>query len=355
MLIRERTKIRAPLLERLPKLRADQPAQRLPAHRRRRLHAARRHRLVEPARRHALLRHGRADLGPRARRDAADPAADGVAEGRATGRPASAARCAARRSASSATAASARVVAGYGRAFGMHVLVWAREDVARARAGRRPRRRRRARRRSSSDATCSRCTCGSSMRRAASSTAADLARMKPTALLVNTSRAPLIEPGALVDALRAGRPGMAAVDVYEEEPCATPRIRCSTMHERHLHAAHRLCDARRIRTAVHRHLRPDHRLRRHADQRGQPGRASLAPRARALIFLGLHELFIRATTAGGVLPASRRASGFGATHRARIPPWSSRSGQEVLCASCRVEKPRATWRAVRPAMSGGER
>src|SRR6185503_16238648 len=49
-------------------------------------------------------------------------------------------------------------------------------------------------------------------------TAADLARMKPTALLVNTSRAPLIEPGALVDALRAGRPGMAAVDVYEDEP-----------------------------------------------------------------------------------------------------------------------------------------
>ena len=49
-------------------------------------------------------------------------------------------------------------------------------------------------------------------------TADDLARMKPTALLVNTSRAPLIEPGALVVALRAGRPGMAAVDVYEDEP-----------------------------------------------------------------------------------------------------------------------------------------
>src|SRR5262249_57817373 len=49
-------------------------------------------------------------------------------------------------------------------------------------------------------------------------TAADLARMKPTALIVNTSRAPLIAPGALVEALRAGRPGMAAVDVYEEEP-----------------------------------------------------------------------------------------------------------------------------------------
>ena len=46
----------------------------------------------------------------------------------------------------------------------------------------------------------------------------DLARMKPTALLVNTSRAPLIEPGALVAALQGGRPGFAAVDVYEEEP-----------------------------------------------------------------------------------------------------------------------------------------
>ena len=47
---------------------------------------------------------------------------------------------------------------------------------------------------------------------------ADLERMKPQSLLVNTSRAGLIEPGALVDALRAGRPGMAAVDVYETEP-----------------------------------------------------------------------------------------------------------------------------------------
>jgi len=42
--------------------------------------------------------------------------------------------------------------------------------------------------------------------------------MKPSALLVNTSRAPLIAPGALVEALRQGRPGMAAVDVYEDEP-----------------------------------------------------------------------------------------------------------------------------------------
>jgi len=50
----------------------------------------------------------------------------------------------------------------------------------------------------------------------------DLARMKPTALLVNTSRAGLIEPGALVAALRAGRPGLAAVDVYESEPLRDP-------------------------------------------------------------------------------------------------------------------------------------
>ena len=46
--------------------------------------------------------------------------------------------------------------------------------------------------------------------------------MKPTALLVNTSRAPLIEPDALLNALRAGRPGMAAIDVYDHEPVRDP-------------------------------------------------------------------------------------------------------------------------------------
>jgi D-3-phosphoglycerate dehydrogenase len=50
----------------------------------------------------------------------------------------------------------------------------------------------------------------------------DLSCMKPTALLVNTSRAALIEAGALVNALRAGRPGMAAIDVYEDEPLRDP-------------------------------------------------------------------------------------------------------------------------------------
>jgi len=60
-------------------------------------------------------------------------------------------------------------------------------------------------------------------------TAADLAGMKPTALLVNTSRAPLIEPGALAAALRAGRPGMAAVDVFETEPVRDPSHPLLTM------------------------------------------------------------------------------------------------------------------------------
>lgn len=54
-------------------------------------------------------------------------------------------------------------------------------------------------------------------------TIADLAAMKPTSLIVNTSRAGLIAPGALVSGLRAGRPGMAAVDVFEDEPLRDPK------------------------------------------------------------------------------------------------------------------------------------
>jgi D-3-phosphoglycerate dehydrogenase len=110
-----------------------------------------------------------------------------------------------------------KVVAGYGQAFGMNVLVWASEPsrahaqadgcvVA-----------------ESKDAFFETCDVISLHMRLVEATrgivtAADLALMKPTALLVNTSRAGLIEPGAFVGALRAGRPGMAAVDVYEEEP-----------------------------------------------------------------------------------------------------------------------------------------
>jgi len=49
-------------------------------------------------------------------------------------------------------------------------------------------------------------------------TAGDLNRMQETSLFVNTSRAGLVEPDALIEALRRGRPGMAAVDVFDEEP-----------------------------------------------------------------------------------------------------------------------------------------
>jgi len=113
------------------------------------------------------------------------------------------------------------VVAGYARAFGMNVLVWAREatrekaraegwDVAPSR-----------------EAFFEQCDVISLHMRLVDATRgivkeADLRRMKPSALLVNTSRAPLIEPGALVRALQSGRPGMAAVDVYDKEPLRDP-------------------------------------------------------------------------------------------------------------------------------------
>lgn len=105
------------------------------------------------------------------------------------------------------------LVAGYGRAFGMRVLVWGREG-------------------SQTRARLDGYEVGPLFTESdvlslhlrltdethAIITSADLAQMKPTALLVNTSRAELIESGALEAALRAGRPGFGAVDVYEEEP-----------------------------------------------------------------------------------------------------------------------------------------
>jgi D-3-phosphoglycerate dehydrogenase / 2-oxoglutarate reductase len=108
-------------------------------------------------------------------------------------------------------------VAGYGKAFGMNVLIWAREaTLAKARADGYET----ASSKASFFETCDVLTLHMRLVDATRGivTASDLARMKPSTLLVNTSRAPLIEPGALVNALRAGRPGMAAVDVYEEEP-----------------------------------------------------------------------------------------------------------------------------------------
>jgi D-3-phosphoglycerate dehydrogenase len=110
-----------------------------------------------------------------------------------------------------------QMVAGYGRAFGMDVLVWGSEG-ARARAVQ--------------DGYKAAENCEAFFEasdvlslhlRLLDSTRGivkldSLTRMKPTALLVNTSRAELIEEGALVSALNRGRPGMAAVDVFESEP-----------------------------------------------------------------------------------------------------------------------------------------
>ena len=110
-----------------------------------------------------------------------------------------------------------KAVAGYGVAFGMNVLIWASEGS-------------RTRAETDGYATAAskeqffqECDVLSLHLRLNDTTrgvvtAADLSRMKTTALLVNTSRALLIEPEALVNGLRAGRPGMAAVDVFEEEP-----------------------------------------------------------------------------------------------------------------------------------------
>src|ERR1700722_7199277 len=113
------------------------------------------------------------------------------------------------------------VVASYGRAFGMRVIAWARPaSLEKARADGHTAA-------ASKEAFFEECDVMTLHMRLVDATrhivtAEDLARMKPTALLVNTSRAPLIAPGALLEALRKGRPGFAAVDVYEQEPVRDP-------------------------------------------------------------------------------------------------------------------------------------
>ncbi len=110
-----------------------------------------------------------------------------------------------------------QLVAGYGRAFGMRVVIWGREasrnqalvdgyEIAASR-----------------EAFFEECDVLSLHLRLNPETEGivrleDLGRMKPTALFVNTSRAELLEPDALIAALNRGRPGMAAIDVFESEP-----------------------------------------------------------------------------------------------------------------------------------------
>lgn len=110
-----------------------------------------------------------------------------------------------------------QLVAGYGRAFGMEVLVWGSESSReRARADGHTAAASREEFFERSDVLSLHLRLGEDTRGIVKSD--DLSRMKPTSLLVNTSRAELVEEGALVSALNRGRPGMAAVDVFESEP-----------------------------------------------------------------------------------------------------------------------------------------
>ncbi len=109
------------------------------------------------------------------------------------------------------------VVASYGKAFGMNVLVWGRDkSLERSKRDGMAAAESKSAFFEQSDVMSLHLRLNDATRGIV--TAADLSRMKPSAVLVNTSRAQLIESGALEAALRAGRPGMAAVDVFEEEP-----------------------------------------------------------------------------------------------------------------------------------------
>jgi D-3-phosphoglycerate dehydrogenase len=115
-----------------------------------------------------------------------------------------------------------RVVAGYGRVFNMNVQIWGREStIARARADGYAIAENKEKFFADSDVLSLHVRLLDETRGMVSS--GDLALMKPSSLLVNTSRSGLIQPGALEQALKAGRPGMAAVDVYEEEPVLAAR------------------------------------------------------------------------------------------------------------------------------------
>ena len=215
VLIRERTPIRAPLVARLPKLRLISQRSVYP------------HIDVEACTKHGVIVSS--DMHPGKPSFATAELTWGLVLAAMRGIPQQmAALKAGRWQTLLGTAARGRTlgilgygriggaVAGYGRAFGMKVLAWGREkSQERARAD--------GVEIVSKEALFERSDVVSVHLRATKDTqglvtAADLARMKTTALFVNTSRASVVEPGALVAALKAGRPGMAAVDVYEEEP-----------------------------------------------------------------------------------------------------------------------------------------
>ena len=239
VLIRERTEDPRAAARPPAQAEAHQPAQRLSAHRHRCLHPARRDRVVEPACRRAFLRGRGVDLGTDPRRDAPDPAADGRAQGGDSGRSASAIRCAERRSGIYGYGRIGSVVAGYGKAFGMKVLVWAREaSLARARADGYARRRARKTffetvRRHLAAYAPGRCDARHRDRRRSGAHEADGADREHQPRAADRAR----RAGACSE---AGRPGMAAVDVYEEEPVRDAHHPLLDDGQRRLHAAHRL-------------------------------------------------------------------------------------------------------------------
>jgi D-3-phosphoglycerate dehydrogenase len=115
-----------------------------------------------------------------------------------------------------------KAVAEFGRALGMPVLIWARE-ASRVRAREEGWTTAPSKEAFFADADIMTLHMRLVPQTRNIVTRADLARMKSSSLIVNTSRAGLIEEGALAAALAAGRPGMAAVDVYEHEPLRDPR------------------------------------------------------------------------------------------------------------------------------------
>jgi D-3-phosphoglycerate dehydrogenase len=110
-----------------------------------------------------------------------------------------------------------KLVAGYGRAFGMKVLIWGSEN-SRAQAAADGHMVAASREEFFASADVLSLHLRLTPQTRGMIVAEDLARMKPTALFVNTSRAELVEPEALESALLAGRPGQAALDVFETEP-----------------------------------------------------------------------------------------------------------------------------------------
>jgi len=110
-----------------------------------------------------------------------------------------------------------QLVAGYGKAFGMQVIVWG-SQVSREKAVNDGFRATNSREELFTQSDVLSLHVRLSDESAGIVTLEDLQRMKPTSLLVNTSRAELLEHDALIAALNRGRPGMAAVDVFESEP-----------------------------------------------------------------------------------------------------------------------------------------